>query len=334
MRLRVEPEGREQAVETLGVGRAGVDGQPDAPGNDVGRPGLDIEGTDRRRGALDGRGGVANADDELRRLGEGVVPGRHRRRARVARRALENDLTARVADDAGHYSQRRARLLENRALLDVDLEVAAGKRPALDECPAADAPPLLVPEHNHSERSLAGADARDRFEPDDDAERAVEHPAGGDTVQVRARPDLRQVRPRADRARHDVSGRIPLDLETGVFHPRGSDLARVLLRVATPEPIRAAPAAQRVQLVEPLECPFRCALRVHRRVLQHSGWAIGRSRVETIMSRRGLAGSPRHGRSQPLRAPCRIKLTQIPEDSRLAPAFAVDKPIREHTYLN
>ena len=179
--------------------------------------------------------------------------------------AVENNLAARVADDAGHDSECAAGSLENRPLLDVHLDVAAGKRRPLDECPAAEAPTLLVPEHDHPERSLAGAGARECLEPGDDAERPVELPPGGDAVQVRARPDLRQLRPRSDRAPHDVSGRIPLDLETGLLHPSSSELAGLLLCITAARPVRAAPVPQRVQLVEPLERPFRCGLRVHCR---------------------------------------------------------------------
>ncbi len=106
----------------------------------------------------------------------------------------KDNLPARVADDSSHDSERGAGPLEHRPLLDVHLEVAAGKRPALDEGPTTRAPTLLVPEHDHAERSPAGPCARDRLEPADDAERPVELPAGRDTVEVRAGPDLGQLR--------------------------------------------------------------------------------------------------------------------------------------------
>src|SRR5204863_3273370 len=98
----------------------------------------------------------------------------HRRRASVACPALEDQLAAGIAHDAGDDPERRARALEHRALLDVKLEERIRQRvSARRERPASDAADLLSAEGNHGPgtRPLHGLD------PGDDAERAVELPA-------------------------------------------------------------------------------------------------------------------------------------------------------------
>ena len=273
------PRAVEQAVEALGVGRARVDAELDTPGNDIGGAGLDLERPDRRDRALDARGGVANAEDELGRLGERVVPGRHRRRARMSGGAFKDNLTARVADDPGHDAERGAGPLEHRPLLDVHLDEAAGKRPALDEGPTTHAPTLLVPEHDHPECSLAGtrrsrsprARRRHRASPSNFP------PAG---TLSRCEPVQTSGSSGCDPSRRPTTfpaGSHSTSRPASSIHAAATS-TRLLLRIAAADSIRAAAAAQGVQLVEPLECPFRCRLRVHRRVLQHSGSLVPRRR--------------------------------------------------------
>src|SRR5207247_1457944 len=81
------------------------------------------------------------ADDELAllqrvigRAQEGVAAALHRRGAGVIGLAVEDDTRAARADDGLHHADRDARLLEPRALLDVQLDVggdAAGRRGGL-----------------------------------------------------------------------------------------------------------------------------------------------------------------------------------------------------------
>ena len=54
--------------------------------------------------------------------------------------------------------------------------------------------------------------------------------------------------------------RVDLDLEPGLPHPAGRELVRLVLGRAPVRPVRARPAADRVQLLEPLENPHRAAV--------------------------------------------------------------------------
>ena len=198
---------------------------------------------------------LAHAQDELGRLDERVVARGHRRRARVAGAPLEDELALRVAHDPGHDAERRAEPGEHRSLLDVQLDVAAGQRTSGDERAAPVAAALLVAEDDDAERPPAAARAHDRLEPRDDAERAVVLAARGDGVQVRARPDLGQLGPLAAKPPDDVPDRVPLDLEPGLLHPAGGELARPLLLRRPADAVGSRPAAERVQLVEPIVNP-------------------------------------------------------------------------------
>ena len=121
------------------------------------------------------------------RRDERVLAAGHRRRPRMPRPPLEDELPAGVADDSGHDPERHAGVREHGPLLDVELEIGARHRPAArNERPAPDAPDLLAAEHHHR----PGADALHGFDRRDDAERAVEAAAPRDAVQVRARPDV------------------------------------------------------------------------------------------------------------------------------------------------
>src|SRR5205823_9742861 len=107
----------------------------------------------------------------------------------------------------------------------------------------------------------------------DDAERAVEPAARGDAVEVRAAPDLRQLRPAPRQTPDEVADRVPRDLEPRLLHPARRELEGLLLLAGQRGPVRAAAAADRVQLVESLED----ACRRYRR-----NGLIGLAPVETI----------------------------------------------------
>ena len=139
---------------------------------------------------------LARPQHELGGLDERVLAARHRRRARVARRAGERSAAAHVADDPGDDAERRVRAQERRPLLDVQLDV--GVRAARRSRAAAGAAALLVAEDDDAEPGEA--EPLDRLEPGDDAERAVEAAAAGNRVEMRARPDLRARRPGSGRS--------------------------------------------------------------------------------------------------------------------------------------
>src|SRR5207244_12138523 len=122
---------------------------------------------DRRDGAVDRRSGLADPNDELGRLDERVVPGLHRRRARVARVALDDELAARDADDSRDDAERRTGRGQARPLFDVQLEEGARPRaPTRHERAAADAADLLPAEDD----GRARAGRRDRLERGDDSQ--------------------------------------------------------------------------------------------------------------------------------------------------------------------
>ncbi len=110
-------------------------------------------------------------------------------------RPLEDELAARVADDPRDDPERRVRLREHRALLDVHLEERGGQRRAAGhERAAADAADLLAAEDDDRAR----ARPLDRVDRRHDAERAVEAAAVRDAVEVRSDPDPRRSHERAD----------------------------------------------------------------------------------------------------------------------------------------
>jgi hypothetical protein len=162
----------------------------------------------------------------------------------MSRDALEDTFTANDANDAGNETERRSGALENRPLLNVHLEEEAGQLSATNERRAADASPLLVAEDDHG----AAADAFNRLDPGDDAERAVKLPAARNRVEVRAGPDGSVSEPT-----DEVFGIVDLDPEPSALHPRARQLVRALLTVGPADAIRTRAAADRIQLIEPLE---------------------------------------------------------------------------------
>ena len=126
----------------------------------------------------------------------------------------------------------------------MQLQKAGGKVAALHEGGAAPAARLLVAEGD----DRTGACTLDRLDRRDDAERAVELPTCGNGVEVRAGPDG-GVRCPADQ----IPRSIYLHLETRLAHPAGRELVGLVLGDAVPGPVRTDAAADRIELVEPLE---------------------------------------------------------------------------------
>src|SRR5439155_12458373 len=81
-------------------------------------------------------------------------------------------------------------------------------------------------------------------------ERPVEFATVGDRVEMRAGPDVRLLA-----AADQVPGRIDLHLETRLAHPARGELVRVILVGAPTDTVRAGAAADRIELVQPLENP-------------------------------------------------------------------------------
>ena len=129
-------------------------------------------------------------------------------------------------------------------MLDVHLEEALGEVAARDERGAAHAAALFVAEHD--DRALA--DTLDRLDRGDDAERAVEFAAVGNRVEVRPAPHVRLLR-----AADQVAGRVDLDLQSRIAHPAGGEIVCVILVRRPADTVRAAAAAEGVQLVQPLQ---------------------------------------------------------------------------------
>ena len=166
----------------------------------------------------------------------------HRRRSGVAGAALEPELAARVADDARDDAERHAGPLERRPLLDVELEERRRHLLVPAEGPAADAADLLAPKGD----GRAARGLLDSLDRRDDAERAVELPSLRNGVEMRADPYVVTVA----RAAEQVAVGIDLHGETRLAEPaRGQLVGRVLLG-ARMRPVRAGPAADRVQLLE------------------------------------------------------------------------------------
>src|SRR5205085_9933999 len=174
---------------------------------------------------------------------EGVGAPGHRDGAGVAGLAGEDALAADDADDALSEPERHARTLEHRALLDVHLEEAFRQRPPFDELRTPDAAAFLVTEDD----GRPAADPTDGLDRGDHAERAVELAAVRHGVEVRAAPDA-GIRRAADQ----VPGGVDLHVEPRVAHPLRRELVRPVLPLAPPDAVRAAAAADRVELVEAL----------------------------------------------------------------------------------
>jgi hypothetical protein len=164
----------------------------------------------------------------------------------MAGAALENEFASCVADDPGDDPERHVTLGENRPLLDVELQKRTRQGPtASHERSAADTSDLLAAERNdRSEaRVLDGLDRGNH------AERSVEPPPGWDCVQMRSDPDVG----RRGRTSDQISVQVHLDVEARLLQPARGELVRLVLGDARMRTIRARPAADRVELLEPLE---------------------------------------------------------------------------------
>jgi hypothetical protein len=125
-RARVVSDGVEQRVESFGVRRAQVERDRHPRRNDVHAAWLELELPDRGDSTGDGDSRIADFEDPRRRRDQRIVAAVHRRRARVACLALEDEPAAGVAHDSGHDPERCIRGREDRTLLDVELEERNG----------------------------------------------------------------------------------------------------------------------------------------------------------------------------------------------------------------
>ena len=179
----------------------------------------------------------------------------------MTRNSCELDRPAGLPGDRGHDAQRNACTLENRALLDVSLhedrgeatpssltrqperfQAAASDQPApspAPETPGRVGRPFLVPERHHGHGASWCSEPADGLEAGDDAERAVEAPAGRNRVQVRTGPKLPGSRVRPGQATEEVSPCIPFDGEPCLLHPPGSEIMSGVLRSAQSGAVRS-----------------------------------------------------------------------------------------------
>ena len=112
------------------------------------------------------------------------------------------------------------------------------------QCMATDAADLFASEHGDG----ATPGRRHGLDRRDDAERAIEPPALGDRVEVRADPDLVAHAGAAEQ----VAVGVHLDREPRVAEPGASQLVRRILAGPRMRAIRAGAAADHVELLEPL----------------------------------------------------------------------------------
>jgi hypothetical protein len=183
-RGRLEADRGDQLVELLGLRGASVDRDCDAGRDDVSRVRLHLDRPDGGNGRL--VRAARDVDDELGRLDEGVVASVHRRRSGVVGTALEDGLSSHLAGDCRDDAERRAGALEERPLLDVQLHERRWK---LAKLLAPHRPRLLGAEGDGRELRV-GQPCR-RLDRPKNPKRAVELPAVGDGVEMRATPDAR-----------------------------------------------------------------------------------------------------------------------------------------------
>ena len=175
-------------------------------------------------------GDLADLELELRRAGERVAPGVHRRRAGVRGLAAEGDLVALDAEGAEDDAEREVERLEHRALLDVQLEVGGGVLEMLASSCLVEVDAVLG-EHV-GERVPVGVLARAQLV-------LVGHRPGGG-----ARAERRAAEARAflvgpvdeanGRCRLALLGEAPHDLDTGDDVERAVQPAAVRHRVDVP----------------------------------------------------------------------------------------------------
>ena len=242
---RLEADTREHVVQPLAVWRTDVDRETDPAGDHIACTGLDVELAHGRHGSLHLQGRVADAEDLGGRLHERVLAVLHGRCSRMAGAAVEEELAARVADDARDDAERHARPLECRPLLDVQLQERRRHLLVAAERAAADAADLLAAK-GHDRAATRLLDGLDRG---DDPERAVELPSLRDAVEVGAHPDVATMAG----ATEQVAVGVDLDRQAGLAQPTRRELMRGVLLSARMRPVRPHPAADRVQLLQPLE---------------------------------------------------------------------------------
>ena len=171
----------------------------------------------------------------------------------MTRSSVEHELAARIADDPRHDAERSSGRGQHRPLLDMEFEERARERVARrDERPAPDAPDLLATEHDDGARP----DPFDGLYRSHDAECSVEAASLRNGVEVRAGPHLRSASAPPD----EVSVTVDLDGESRLLEPAGREPVRLVLGSREMRPVRTRAAADRIQLVEPLQDAHRASL--------------------------------------------------------------------------
>ena len=208
---------------------------------------LDADLPHRRDGAVERAGCVTDLEDRLGGRDERVLAARHRRRPGVARTSLEDELAARVADDAGHHPERRparrAPAPARRGARGTTREARRARRARGSRCSRPPRP------GRHDDRP---APARSTASIAATTPSAPSKPA---TLRHRCRGAIRPRRRAAPSSVRAGSRRIGLDREPGLPQPAGCELERLVLGRARVRSVRPAPAADRVQLLEALEDP-------------------------------------------------------------------------------
>ena len=244
---RLEAERREQPVAPLAVGRPRVDAQRHAGGDHVAprrarpRPARRWRPRPRSTGRLLDPEDLARPPSPARRRGRPSAssprgpPGPRRRSSPRITPAMPVTIPSGAPASA---SRGPCSMCSSRN--------ASGSSPLGDPRPASGAAALLVTEDD--DRAAAGA--LDRLDRGDDAERAVELPALGDGVEVRARS-----RPRGSPFRvgpEEIPGRSTRHLQAGLLHPHPREVVRGVLLRRVADPVRARPLADRVQPLQAL----------------------------------------------------------------------------------
>ena len=101
------------------------------------------------------------------------------------------------------------------------------------------------------ERPLRLPDRLHGGEPRDHAQCAVEAAALGHRVEMRARPDLGQLRRAAAQASHDVAPPVHLDLEAGLLEPPNRQRTGLVFLRRPADPVGADAVSDVENVVEP-----------------------------------------------------------------------------------
>ncbi len=246
---RDETDRGDERVEPLDIRRADVEAEPDSRRNHVRAAGLDVELSPPWRRHRGSPGRITHALDLACGRDERVLTADHRRRSGMPRTPVEDELPAGIPDDSGHDSDRHVSFGQHGSLLDVELEKRPRKRPASRDAARGfrriRPPPRERPRRSRHRRARPPRSPRRRRAP-----RRSGRPGG--RCRGASRPS-RHRRPARPHVRRGCRGGRP---RPRAPPPRASVAAsamRLVLGRGGMRSVRAGAAADRVQLVEPLE---------------------------------------------------------------------------------